>query len=59
MTSRPPTQLTLDLVDGQRFRPVAHPPEELLQALAELLLGALDTATPHAKEVSDEPQDHA
>lgn len=59
MTSRPRTQLTLDLVDEQRFRPVAHPPEGLLQALAELLLGALDTATSPAKEVCDEPQDHA
>ena len=54
MTSRSPTQLTLDLVDEQRFRPVAHPPEGLLQGLAELLLGALHTATPPAKEVSDE-----
>lgn len=59
MTNRPPIQLTLDLVDGQRFRPVAHPPEGLLQALAELLLGALDTATTPAKEARDEPQDHA
>ena len=30
MTDRPPTQLTLDLVDGQRFRPMAYPPEGLL-----------------------------
>ena len=59
MTSRPPTQLVLDLVDGQRFRPVAHPPEGLLQALAELLLGALDTVTSAAREACDEPQDHA
>ena len=59
MTSRPPTQLTLDLVDGQRFGPVAHPPEGLLQALAELLLGALDRAKSPAKEACDEPQDHA
>jgi hypothetical protein len=59
MTSRPPTQMALDLVDGQRFRPVAHPPEGLLQALAELLLGALDTVTSPAREACDEPQDHA
>ena len=54
MTSRSPTQLTLDLVDEQRFRPVAQPPEGRRQALAELLLGALNTPTPPAKEVSDE-----
>lgn len=59
MTSRSPTQLTLGLIDEQRFRPVTHPPEGLLQALAELLLGALDTTTTSAKEVSDELQDHA
>jgi hypothetical protein len=59
MTSRCPTQLTLGLVDEQRLRPVAHPPEGLLQALAELLLGALNTTIAPAKEVSDEPKDHA
>ena len=58
MTSRSPTQLTLGLVDERRFRPVTHPPEGLLQALAELLLRALDTTTPPAKEACDEPQDH-
>lgn len=59
MPSRPPIQLTLSLAEEQRFRPVAHPPEGLLQALAELLLGAL-AATPALKEEAcDELQDHA
>ena len=58
MTRRSPIQLRLELTEEQRFRPVAHPPEGLLQALAELLLGALDAAAPKG-EVRDESQDHA
>ena len=58
MTTRSLTQLTLELGDVQRLQPVSHPPEGLLQALAELLLGALGVTAPKT-EVCDEPEDHA
>lgn len=43
------------------LHPVAQPPADLVQALAELLLEALGTRTPLSplgQEASDEPEDH-
>jgi hypothetical protein len=52
--------LGLDRKD--QFRPVPHPPQDLVQALADLLLEALGAhpllPTP-GQEASDEPEDHA
>ena len=57
--TRSPTQLTLALGEVQRFQPVTHLPDGLLQALAELLLGALDATAVPKREMCDEPEDHA
>ncbi len=62
MTSRPRTQLILALERESQLPPVAHPPGELMQALADLLLEALGTATSSTaagRDRRDEPEDHA
>lgn len=59
--SRPRTQLVLALEREERFRPVTHAPEGLVQALADLLLEALaaDVAlTANGKGTRDESEDH-
>jgi hypothetical protein len=57
-----PAQLPLNLQRDPKDRPFAQDPVGLLQALADLLLGALgekveETAT--VEESKDEPEDHA
>ena len=55
-------QLVLDLARGGRHLPPAAAPEELLQALADLLLEALskqNDAIPVEREACDASQDHA
>ncbi len=62
MRRRPGNQLVLDLDRGRRHLPPAAAPEELLQALADLLLEALgkqNNAMPVEREVCDVSQDHA
>ncbi len=53
-------QLILNLEPGPRRRTIDYPPEELLQALADLLLEAFGDKTQResTKEVVDESQDH-
>jgi hypothetical protein len=55
-------QLMLDLTRGERRLPPGAAPEELLQALADLLLEALgkqNNAIPVEREACDASQDHA
>ena len=55
-------QLVLDLDHGGKQRPPQPAPEELLNALADLLLEALGIqrdVTPAKPEVCDASQDHA
>jgi hypothetical protein len=55
-------QLMLDLAHGGRRLPPRPAPEELLQALADLLLEALgkqNKAIPAEREACDAAQDHA
>jgi hypothetical protein len=55
-------QLMLELDRRDRFHPVAQPPKDLVQALADLLLEALSTRTSpllSGQEASNEPKDHA
>jgi hypothetical protein len=55
-------QLALDLGRGGRTMPPQPAPEELLQALADLLLEALgkqDKKIPADREVRDASEDHA
>ena len=62
MNSRPRMQLMLELDRRDRFHPVAQPPKDLVQALADLLLEALSTRTSpllSGQEASNEPKDHA
>jgi hypothetical protein len=57
-----PNQLMLDLAPGGRRLPLGMAPEELLQALADLLLEALgeqNKAIPVESEACDASQDHA
>ena len=62
MKRRSSNQLVLDLVrSGSRLR-LAVAPQELLQALADLLLEALsrqNNAMPAEREACDASQDHA
>jgi len=54
-------QLVLDLYHGGKQRPPQPAPEELLNALADLLLEALGSqgnAIPTEREGCDAPQDH-
>jgi len=54
-------QLVLDLEYGGKQRPPQPAPEELLNALADLLLEALGSqgnAIPTEREGCDAPQDH-
>jgi hypothetical protein len=57
-------QLVLDLRRKAKDLPIAQDSTALLQALADLLLGALGeqvedlTNTVHGEGVADEPQDH-
>jgi hypothetical protein len=57
----PPLQLCLALETNPLARPSAPATTELLQALADLLLEAIDAAGPdlNGKEAADEPQDNA
>ena len=62
MRRRSGKQLVLDLAHGGRTIPPPVAPEELLQALADLLLEALgnqNNAIPVEREVCDASQDHA
>lgn len=62
MRRRSGNQLTLDLSSGGRHLPLAVAPQELLQALADLLLEALgkeNKAIPAEREACDASQDHA
>ena len=62
MRRRFPDQLLLDLDRGRKRLPLSAAPEELLQALADLLLEALakqNNAIPVEREVCDASQDHA
>jgi hypothetical protein len=62
MRRRSRNQLVLDLDRGGRRLPPGAAPEELLQALADLLLEALgnqNNAIPVEREVCDASQDHA
>jgi hypothetical protein len=55
-------QLVLDLARGERQLPPGAAPEELLSALADLLLEALgkqNKAIPAEREACDASQDHA
>jgi hypothetical protein len=55
-------QLVLDLASGERRLLPSGAPEELLQALADLLLGALgkeNKAISAEREACDASQDHA
>ena len=57
-----PNQLMFDLAPGGRRLPPGAAPEELLQALADLLLEALgkqNNAIPVESEACDASQDHA
>jgi hypothetical protein len=54
-------QLVLCLELEQRPRPIEHPPDGLVQALADLLLEALGEEVKeqaNTEERADEPQDH-
>lgn len=57
----PPLQLSLGLETNVIVKPSAPASTELLQALADLLLEAIDPAAPglDGKEVADEHQNHA
>jgi hypothetical protein len=60
MRGRSRNQLVLDLEHGGRERPPQPAPEELLKALADLLLEALGSqanAIPAEREGRDAPQD--
>jgi hypothetical protein len=62
MRRRSGNQLVLDLRHGGRALALAVAPEELLQALADLLLEALasqNNAIPARREGCDASQDHA
>ncbi len=62
MRRRSGNQLVLDLVRGGRTIPPPVAPEELLQALADLLLEALgkkNNAISAERETCDASQDHA
>jgi hypothetical protein len=62
MRRRSGNQLVLDLAGSGRQLPLAVPPQELLQALADLLLEALgkqNNAIPAEQEACDAFQDHA
>jgi len=62
MRRRSRNQLVLDLDHGGRRLPPGAAPEELLQALADLLLEALvkqNKAIPAECEACDASQDHA
>ena len=62
MRRRSSNQLVLDLVRSGGPLPLAVAPQELLQALADLLLEALgsqNNAIPAEREACDAPQDHA
>jgi hypothetical protein len=62
MRRRSRYQLVLDLDRGGRRLPPGAAPEELLLALADLLLEALgkqNNAIPVTREVCDASQDHA
>ena len=62
MRRRFPNQLMFDLAFGGRRLPLGTAPEELLQALADLLLEALgqkNKAIPIESEACDASQDHA
>lgn len=64
-TSSPPAQLALDLKRETTELPIAQDPSALLQALADLLLGALgeqvETRTSPTQDQGgpDESEDHA
>lgn len=62
MRRRSRNQLVLDLDRSERQRPPEPAPEELLKALADLLLEALgnqSNAIPARREACDASQDHA
>ena len=62
MRRRSRNQLVLELDDGRRRHPPDPAPEELLKALADLLLEALNNQTnamPAEREARDAFQDHA
>jgi hypothetical protein len=62
MRRRSGNQLVLDLARSEGHLALAVAPQELLQALADLLLEALDkqnNAIPTEREVCDASQDHA
>jgi hypothetical protein len=62
MRDRPRNQLTLDLEHDGKQRPPQPAPEELLNALADLLLEALGSqpdAIPAEREGCNARQDHA
>jgi len=61
MRSRARRQLVLYLEPEQRCRPIEHPPDGLVQALADLLLEALGEEVKEqasTKGVADESEDH-
>jgi hypothetical protein len=61
MRRRSRNQLVLDLDRGGRAAPLPSAPEELLQALADLLLEALSVqsrAIPAERESGDASEDH-
>lgn len=63
--SRPPTQLPLDLKRETTELPIAQDTTALLQAIADLLLGALGeqveepASTTQYRGGDDEPENHA